>query len=302
MTAASFLSLGFRGTIDFFITSFEVSEIVSSGFYFVVSTPFRAKNFQIILKNFEKIDTIVPPTSTEGVRKKSIFFRSGVIVFLIILYILDLFMWGNDSWAGLNNYFAYYVLCTVGITHELQYWHLVSLMQDRVIAFNDKIRSNIERSKVLDNVQDIIKIHDCVCDTVDAINSCFNISASLLILSCYINLVVCPYVLFVMMTSNEINVLNFVYFIWIFLHISRIMVLVNVCHSCEEENQKTNGLILRLLISELGVDMKNEIKVLAKKVCRKKIRFSSYGLSKIDRRLILSFYQYILDDFDAVQL
>jgi hypothetical protein len=88
MTAASFLTLGFQGSIDFFIASFDFSEVVAAAFYFIVSIPFKARSVCRIVDNFNKIDLLLGDTSVDCVRKRVICFS----VFMVVLYVLDLFM------------------------------------------------------------------------------------------------------------------------------------------------------------------------------------------------------------------
>ncbi|KAJ3651863.1 hypothetical protein Zmor_017870 [Zophobas morio] len=305
MTTASFLTLGFRGTVDFFITSFEVSEIIASGFYFVISTKGKSKNIRTILINFDKIDNMITPIFVRKIRRKSIFVTSFVLSFMIVLYIFDLFMWGNNSWRGLNNYMGYYILFTVSISHEVLYWHWVNLIYYRVLAMNNYVEDLEEKDISCESISYVVTAYDCICECIEKFNTCFGNSATLIILSCYINLVVCPYVLFVMMSSNEISLLNYVYFVWIGVHICRLFVLMNVCHSCEYLKGKTSSLVFRLLTQPLGDNTRKKVKTLAFKTTKMKIRFSAYGLPKVNRHLILSVissistYWMILIQFSA---
>jgi hypothetical protein len=190
MTAASFLTLGFQGSIDFFIASFDFSEVVAAAFYFIVSIPFKARSVCRIVDNFNKIDLLLGDTSVDCVRKRVICFS----VFMVVLYVLDLFMWGNNSWEGFNNYCPFYILYCVVIAHQVQYWHLVNLLRRRLYMMNSAIKTKLDwsrwRSKMyvfhlsvvhfLDvpftSIGRTVQIYDLVCDSVDEINKCFGVS------------------------------------------------------------------------------------------------------------------------------
>jgi hypothetical protein len=76
-------------------------------------------------------------------RTRAKFLQMFLIVFLPTLYVLDLLMWGNDSWTGVNNYFAFYVLNFVVNVHQLQYWNFVTLAHARILAINRFIKKSL---------------------------------------------------------------------------------------------------------------------------------------------------------------
>jgi hypothetical protein len=143
MQIASFTALGFRGTIDVAITAIDVHEIILSAMFFVITSPFKYNHIWIILDNFNKIDSVIAPILVKEMRTRSKFLQMFLIVFLPTLYVLDLLMWGNDSWPGVNNYFAFYVLCFIVIVHELQYWYFVTLAHARILAINRVIKKSL---------------------------------------------------------------------------------------------------------------------------------------------------------------
>jgi hypothetical protein len=57
MQIASFTALGFRGTIDVAISAIDVSEIILSAMFFVITSLFKYNHIWIILDNFNKIDS-----------------------------------------------------------------------------------------------------------------------------------------------------------------------------------------------------------------------------------------------------
>jgi hypothetical protein len=143
MQIASFTALGFRGTIDVAITAIDVHEIILSAMFFVITSPFKYNHIWIILDNFNKIDSVIAPILVKEMRTRSKFLQTFLIVFLPTLYVLDLLTWGNDSWTGVNNYFALYVLYSIVIVHELQYWYFVTLAHARILAINRVIKKSL---------------------------------------------------------------------------------------------------------------------------------------------------------------
>ncbi|KAJ3618360.1 hypothetical protein MTP99_006364 [Tenebrio molitor] len=251
MQIASFRALGFRGTIDVAISAIDVSEIILSAMFFVITSLFKYNHIWIILDNFNKIDSVFLPT----------------------LYVLDLLMWGNDSWTGVNNYFAFYVLCFIVIVHELQYWYI------------KKSLSKVSHTRI----SNIVRSYDCLSESINQINKCFSGSVAVIVFSCYLHLVTCPYDLFVILSSNESNALNFVYLLWVTLHVCRPFVIIEVCNKYQQENENTKSLVFQLSVCKLDESVKKRgIPRWQLKLTKRKTIFSAFAISKISRNLIIS--------------
>jgi hypothetical protein len=143
MQIATFTALGFKGSIDVAISATDVSEVILSAMFFLLTSPFKYNHMRIILDNFNKIDSVIAPILVKEMRTRSKFVQMFLIVFLPTMYVLDLLMWGNDSWPGVNNYFAFYVLNFVVNVHQLQYWNFVTLAHARILAINRFIKKSL---------------------------------------------------------------------------------------------------------------------------------------------------------------
>ncbi|CAH1382397.1 unnamed protein product, partial [Tenebrio molitor] len=128
----------------------------------------------------------------------------------------------------------------------------------------------------------------CLTESISEINKCFSGSVAVIVFSCYLHLVTCPYELFVILTSNESNALNFVSFIWVVLHACRLFVIVETCNKCQQEIDNTKSLVFQLLVCKLDKSVKKEVNTLFFIVTKRKISFSAFAISKISRRLFLS--------------
>ncbi|RZB40343.1 hypothetical protein BDFB_011014, partial [Asbolus verrucosus] len=144
-------------TIEYFVASFDIGDLILSGFCFGITTPFRFKHLQKIFQNFNKIDAFIPPLSTEIVQKRSKLLNVFILMFMFIVYVFDLFIWGYDTWF------------------------------EFVIIF-----------------------------------------------SSYGHLVVCPYEVFLLLSNKDASFLNYAQLIWVFVHICRLLVIVENCHNCKE--------------------------------------------------------------------
>ncbi|KAJ3631333.1 hypothetical protein MTP99_012467 [Tenebrio molitor] len=195
-----------------------------------------------------------------------------ILIFLPTLYVLDLLMWGNDSWTGVNNYFAFYVLCFIVIVHELQYWYI------------KKSLSKVSHTRI----SNIVRSYDCLSESINQINKCFSGSVAVIVFSCYLHLVTCPYDLFVILSSNESNALNFVYLLWVTLHVCRLFVIIEVCNKYQQENENTKSLVFQLSVCKLDESVKKEVNTFFFIVTKRKINFSAFAISKISRNLIIS--------------
>nr|XP_015840254.1 PREDICTED: uncharacterized protein LOC107399089 isoform X2 [Tribolium castaneum] len=292
MEIASFVSLGFTGSVDVVISSFDISDVLLSCLYFIVSMPFKCAKLSIVFHNLNKVDAIITPVFCDRFYSNLVWFSRCWFVFLPVLYTLDVFMWGNTSWLGVNNYFAYYVSYSIVVLHELQYYQVVKMAQLRVSGINKTVKENIKKdtSRIkLEFIFDLIHCYNNTTDAIETINSSFNKTVTLMLFSCYVHLVTCPYQLFVMITSNETSILNYVYCLWVLLQIFRLVLVVEVCHNCEEEIQNTRILVSQLLNCRLDKNVKKEANTFLFLMVKKKIKFSAYGLPKVGRHLLLSF-------------
>ncbi|KAH0812252.1 hypothetical protein GEV33_010546 [Tenebrio molitor] len=247
MQIAVFMTLGLTSSIDLYIGIFDVNEIILTGFYFVVSLPFKFKHTCAVLDRFNKIDKLIlsPPIRHLGLIGLNCF----VLIFMTVVYIFDLVMWSEDLWVGLLHDFPYYVLYSVVVIHEMQFWFLVTLARRRVSAINKNIEKTLQKASDVSQqeMSKFVEMHEHVMDVIDGINKSFADTISIILLSCYLHLVVCPYILFVVANNNDGYFLNMVYFLWNFVHISRLLVITEVCHNCEDECGKTRRLIFRLI-------------------------------------------------------
>nr|XP_015840250.1 PREDICTED: uncharacterized protein LOC107399082 isoform X2 [Tribolium castaneum] len=270
MQVASFTALGFRGTADFVIACFDVNDVIVSAIFFVTSTPFKFKHFVQIVENFDRIDARISPILVEQIRKRSNIFVKVLVTFLPTLYVLDLFI--------------------IVVVHELQYWHIMTMMYARILGLNKTLRDYFKNKTGFceHEILVVTQSFNSINDSVEEINKCFSYSTTTIIFSCYIHLVISPYQLFVVVSSTETSLFNYVYLLWISLHIMRVLTIVEVCQKCENENRKTRSLVYQLLLCKLNEKVKNMVRVLFFLVTTRKILFSAYALPKINRRLIIS--------------
>ncbi|XP_063929852.1 uncharacterized protein LOC135142116 [Zophobas morio] len=290
-----FHAFGFKDTLDFIINCFDVVEAIITSFIFVLTTPFRYKHVYGIIDNFKTVDRLIPPILNEEICKMSKFAIFILLTYLLTLYILDLFMWNLNSWQGLNNYFAFYVLYTVVVVHQLQYWIFLILAKAKMLASwaswgflhdmqvasftslgfrgtADFAIAAFDVSEVITSasifvistpfkyqyieisphsISSVITSYSCMSELIDNINKCFNGTITMIILSCYIHLVICPYELFVILTNNEVHIFNYVYFLWISLHVSRLLVVVEVLN--------LRNLVARVMCCKLNQAVRKEL-------------------------------------------
>ncbi|CAH1382398.1 unnamed protein product [Tenebrio molitor] len=287
MQMASFGALGFTRKIDFVIASFDVSEVIFSALVFVTSTPFKLQHVLDAVDNLNQVDAAIEPILDEEIQKLCKFFQRFLLVFFPTICVIDLYMWGNNSWSGVNNYFAFYILYFIVVVHELQYWHFVTMTRVRLLAINQFVNRNLTKVH-LDQVFAITQSYQHVTEAIVRINKCFAIDVAMIILSCYLHLVICPYQLYVIVTSNETQILNYAYLIWISLHICRFLVIVEVSHRCTRENQNFIKIVSRMVTKRRTAAVRKEMINLLFVAIKRKIVFSAYALPKISRQLILS--------------
>ncbi|EFA05761.1 gustatory receptor 28 [Tribolium castaneum] len=308
MQIAEFLNLGFTSAIDLYIAIFDVNEIIITGFIFVAIIPSTFKHLPEIIDNFNKIDDTNPQLPTNKIHRKILFLLSFVLVYMTVAYTCDLIMWSQDLLVGFIHDLPYYILYSVVVIHEVQYWFLVTLIRLRMSAMNGLVAETLNRNTDISSQEVclLVETHSNILEAVSTVNRCFSGPTAIILLSCYLHLVVCPYILYVVASSDNGLFCNTVYFLWISVHFSRLLVIIEVCNNCENECHKTRNLIFKLLAntSKKG-DVRRELKLFAYKNVGKKVRFSSYAVPKINRKLLISIatsissYWMILYQFGA---
>lgn len=145
MQIAEFLNLGFTSSIDLYIAIFDVAEIILTGFIFVTIIPSTFQHLPAIVENFNQIDNINPPLPVKKLRKKIIFLLCFVPVYMTVVYTCDVIMWSQDLLVGFIHDLPYYILYTIVVIHEMQYWYLVSLIKFRISKMNQIVDDSLDR-------------------------------------------------------------------------------------------------------------------------------------------------------------
>ncbi|XP_044261200.1 uncharacterized protein LOC123009140 [Tribolium madens] len=150
MQIAEFLNLGFTSSIDLYIAIFDVTEIIITGFTFVVTIPSTFKHLPEIIDNFNKIDEINPSQlSVDKIRKKIVFLLCFVLIYMTVAYTCDLIMWSQDLLVGFIHDLPYYIMYSVVVIHEAQYWFLETLIRLRISGMNRIVETFIQKGRFL---------------------------------------------------------------------------------------------------------------------------------------------------------
>ncbi|RZC32430.1 7tm 7 domain containing protein, partial [Asbolus verrucosus] len=197
---------------------FDFGEIPMIGFCFVFSTPFKRGDMWKILNGLNKIDSVISPIDVEKDRKQTIIFACVVLSIFSLVMVFDaIVIWSaiSESELGLKDY-SFYLIYFVVIVCEIQYWQLVFLTGRRIAAINRNFDKNLKENE---EISTDFHRHKLI----------------IILLSCFLRLVLDWYMVFVTIINDEIGVFSLLQMVWIFLHLGRLVTILEICHICERE-------------------------------------------------------------------
>nr|XP_015836210.1 PREDICTED: gustatory receptor for sugar taste 43a-like isoform X2 [Tribolium castaneum] len=288
-------------TQNHFLSILDFAELQLLGFYFVVVQPFGFKHFAEMMDGFGKIDSLFPDFESENERRLCIIFGSGVfVVFSMVLVFDGIVVWRNVNGTelGLKDY-TFYLVYFVLIGFELQYWQLVGFIERRMRRINKNLKHKNSHRLIFNAMIG----YEHIYDVINWINKIYNIQISvffgnsihnntrkfqLIISSCFLRIVLNLYVLILSIIHKDETVLLFLQVAWILLYFIRFVIILEVCHSCELQHQKTLNLIFTLITRIVRDDTKDILKNFSLKLTQNKIRFCCFAIPRINRSLFVT--------------
>ncbi|KAG5897019.1 hypothetical protein JTB14_021742 [Gonioctena quinquepunctata] len=290
------------------ITSCDMSIVILIVIFGTTTLPWRMKKFWKLLAVVMVLDILY------WVRTSSLRYKSGSQYFLnylgfyVLYYILmtqEIFFWHlvyliNIKLTLLNEcleveeQFMEHEKCIGDIT--LVNYHIDTLYLKTFLSIGEMSKihfrrrfptlqdSNAGRMRILGN------FHKIVSDGVQLINSTMSNGIMFIMLSCLVHLIITPYFLLAeLMKDNGSTLFMFLVSLWIVVHTGRLLILVEPCHRCSREGQRTTTLACELLrLDEIEEHFKTAIASFNAQVAQNRIQFSCSGLFTIDRSLITS--------------
>ncbi|XP_060529354.1 gustatory receptor for sugar taste 43a-like [Cylas formicarius] len=112
------------------------------------------------------------------------------------------------------------------------------------------------------NVRKLIEIYDGIFDATVAVNRFYSITLPVSVLNCIICLIITPFVLYQQLIS--VNVEKFVYTqsFWMTCHVLRLLLMIEPCHYCKEEEKDIRRLVLKLMNVGFGKEVQTQMKLL----------------------------------------
>ncbi|RZB40599.1 gustatory receptor for sugar taste 43a-like [Asbolus verrucosus] len=316
-------SVRMRNSTVKYVTLVDLGEVIVTVFVGIIVTPFRLKYLWKILTCFYKIDAVIPQKLVKVERRRTII--SIIIAIGCVLFVLtyELYLWGEISdksgllWVFMKRYFILFSTYFMVFIQEMPYWNFARLIRKRIEGLNGCLQTGLHFFKNLtklwitpvkmkdshkknsgsfgilsyERVINLMKIYELINDAIDATNDFCGVSILFIMFSILLHLVVTPYFLLVEVANNGYFIFIFLQFSWTMLHCGRLIVLVETCQYCLDENfefqhQKTVDLVFKLLSCDLQEDVKDQLKVFALQLSGRKVKFSSFSVMKINRSLL----------------
>ncbi|KAH0816590.1 hypothetical protein GEV33_006201 [Tenebrio molitor] len=308
-----------------YVTFSDVSVVLFPSFFGVLMTTFKIDNYIDYYNQLRKIDTLLqknPPKSKKYrvVLVTTVFFTAVILIFDFVLWVQLTCPYGGIL-SIVASYLPYYTCYCFTVVMELVYWQFVHTIKTKIMLLNNTLREAIEDCSVdnfmridrkkINNVVDTLKIHDlkkqnkpikktpnlqqigdliCAYETLseaaNSVNDCYGLVILIVILGCLIHLLVTPYALYGLVLNTGDRMFIVSQSIWMFGHVLRLLLIVEPCHGCLIEQANTSALICRLMCMEMDKQVKKSLKFFFLCLSQRKIEFTAFGLTKINRELL----------------
>ncbi|KAF2880003.1 hypothetical protein ILUMI_26163 [Ignelater luminosus] len=141
---------------------------------------------------------------------------------------------------------------------------------------------------IRNRIYKLILAHDLLCDATKILNELYGLNNAVTIIGILWHLIETPYLLISELTGNRKDSIYLtVLFLWCLLHIGRLMLLAQPCHSCLNEAQKTSDLVCKLLFSlDSDREVKSKLRDFALILLHRKFEFTASGLIAVNRALV----------------
>jgi hypothetical protein len=170
----------------------------------------------------------------------------------------------------------------------------------------------------LQQIGDLICAYETLSEAANSVNDCYGlvilvmiklnetklllVGFQIVILGCLIHLLVTPYALYGLVLNTGDRMFIVSQSIWMFGHVLRLLLIVEPCHGCLIEvslfihhfvvvkilfqQANTSALICRLMCMEMDKQVKKSLKFFFLCLSQRKIEFTAFGLTKINRELL----------------
>ncbi|XP_031331871.1 gustatory receptor for sugar taste 43a-like [Photinus pyralis] len=146
----------------------------------------------------------------------------------------------------------------------------------------------LQDKSVNDYIVKLTRVYLKLCDAADCVNNCCGLSILIILTSCLLHLVVTPYFLVLEILGRKNVLVATIQMVWIFTHLTRLVIIVEACYACTSEARKIRPSICKLLCYDFDEDTRKQLELFAAELNHRQIEFTACGLVRIDRALITS--------------
>lgn len=142
-------------------------------------------------------------------------------------------------------FFPYYIAYFSLFVIDLLYWQLVYSIKIRLVILNEKLKEIQNGRKMItltmttgklvkfsDQIGDLMRAYKSLTEAAKSLNGCYGLVSLIILIGCLVHLLATPYTLRSLIISNGSRTFIVAQFIWMGIHILRLMLIVEPCHGC----------------------------------------------------------------------
>ncbi|KAJ6636371.1 Gustatory receptor for sugar taste 43a, partial [Pseudolycoriella hygida] len=139
-------------------------------------------------------------------------------------------------------------------------------------------------------VDRLASTHASLGEAIGNVSSAFGVALLVMLVSCLLQLVATLYFLFVEILGGNDIFYTVLQFLWVFLHLARLLLIVEPCHITSVEASRTIILVCEIIRSCNDAGVTFNLKKLWRQLLADRTHFfSACGMCSIDRHILTSF-------------
>ncbi|KAJ3650965.1 hypothetical protein Zmor_017037 [Zophobas morio] len=296
-------SIKLKNSAGKYVCFSDVTVVLSTFSIGVLSTSFKVHNCLNYFHHLSRFDNFVqkPPSST----RKCLLVTVTSVVIVLSIFTFDLAVWLQIGSQSENvalifiYFFPYYIAYFSLFVIDLLYWQLVYSIKIRLVILNEKLKEIQNGRKMItltmttgklvkfsDQIGDLMRAYKSLTEAAKSLNGCYGLVSLIILIGCLVHLLATPYTLRSLIISNGSRTFIVAQFIWMGIHILRLMLIVEPCHGCSVQLKETAAIICQLRLSNTEDEFVKSMDFFLTILSQCQIEFNACGLTTTDRSLI----------------
>ncbi|XP_063926719.1 gustatory receptor for sugar taste 43a-like [Zophobas morio] len=307
----------------FWVKIIDVTVVMSNFTVGVLATSYKINTYLNYFRHLTKVDYLLQKKLPRSFYYFAV--TAATVLIVLTIFIFDLVI-GLEIGSKSQNvftlfayFFPFYVAYFSIFVIELVYWQLVYSIKVRLVVLNENLREiNCGRGdnfcvrnnrKAIGSLVDtlktdfnkgrsikstplekfvvLMKAYEGLSDAARTVNDFYGLVMVVVLLGCLVHLLVSPYSLRnVLMFEQSSATFIVPQFMWVGLHISRLILIIEPCHGCLQQVKETTALVCKLRLSDTDEEFRRTMDFFLSFLSQCKIEFSAFGVTTFGRNLL----------------